>query len=294
MAVAGVRDEAEGDALGDQHVVARLIRERAELGDEPAGSPVDEIQQVAVGVAVGVRHRSAAPADRDADIGVRQHHLRHAARIGHVGRLDARSVGDAARVQRTFDAHDLVGAVPAVDHCDRAEEALAADVLFAQVAEADARLADVAALGVMDPGTHGSGLLPSGMARWMAGNGGALDARQDWRREATNRLIRSAGSFLCRQLRLWRGARTSGPCSHTDPVGGLGGHLGRDPRQDVLEPWLRMWCSTPRRRDATPRAAAAGRSSRRTADRVHPGPPSDPPELEFASLNSHPSSMRTG
>ena len=58
-------------------------------------------------------------------------------------------------MQGAFDAHDLVGAVLAIDHCDRAEEALAADVLFAQVAEADARLADMPPLGVMDPGTHG-------------------------------------------------------------------------------------------------------------------------------------------
>jgi hypothetical protein len=39
-------------------------------------------------------------------------------------------VGDPARVQGALDAHDLVGAVLAVDHGDRAEEALPADVLF--------------------------------------------------------------------------------------------------------------------------------------------------------------------
>jgi hypothetical protein len=38
----------------------------------------------------------------------------------------------------------------AVDHGDRAEEALPADVLFAQVTEADPCLADMAPLGVMD------------------------------------------------------------------------------------------------------------------------------------------------
>jgi hypothetical protein len=44
--------------------------------------------------------------------------------------------------------------VLAVDHGDRAEEALTADMLFAKIAEADPRLADVAAFGVMDPGPH--------------------------------------------------------------------------------------------------------------------------------------------
>jgi hypothetical protein len=39
----------------------------------------------------------------------------------------------------------------AVDHGDRAEEALPADVLFAQVAEADPCLADMPPLGVVNP-----------------------------------------------------------------------------------------------------------------------------------------------
>ena len=64
-------------------------------------------------------------------------------------------------MQRAFDAHDLVGTVLAIDHRDRSEEALAADVLFAQIAKTDAGLADVAALGVVDPGTHGVKLLAS-------------------------------------------------------------------------------------------------------------------------------------
>jgi len=117
---------------------------------------VHEVQKVAVRVAVSEGHCRPAAADSHADVPVGQHHLRRAAGIGQVGRLDIGSVGNPARVQGTFDAHDLVGAMLAVDHGDRAEEALPADVLFAQVAEADPCLADMPPLGVVDPGTHGS------------------------------------------------------------------------------------------------------------------------------------------
>ena len=97
--------------------------------------------------------------------------------VGIAGRLSIKSwfdpggVRGAARMQSAFDAHHLVGAVLTVDHRDRAEEALAADVLFAQVAEADARLADMPPLGVMDPGTHCSVLLPSENAETDGENG---------------------------------------------------------------------------------------------------------------------------
>ena len=51
-------------------------------------------------------------------------------------------------------------------------------------------------------------------------------------------------------------------------VCGLGRDFGRDPRQQRLRDPVPMWCSAPRPRDAMPRAATAGQSSRRTPDRV--------------------------
>ena len=51
-------------------------------------------------------------------------------------RLDVRGIRDPARVERALDPHDFVGAVLAVDHGHRTEEALAADVLLAQIAQA--------------------------------------------------------------------------------------------------------------------------------------------------------------
>ena len=155
-AVARIRHHAERNRFGDQHVVARLVGEAPEFGGKLASALVHEVQKVAVRVAVSEGHCRPATADSHADVPVGEHHLRRAAWICQVGRLDIGSVGNPARVQGTFDAHDLVGAMLAVDHGDRAEEALPTDVLFAQVAEADPCLADMPPLGVVDPGTHGS------------------------------------------------------------------------------------------------------------------------------------------
>jgi hypothetical protein len=57
-------------------------------------------------------------------------------------------------MQRALHADDLVRPVLAIDHRNRPKETVAADVLFAEIAKTDPRLTDVAALGVVDPGTH--------------------------------------------------------------------------------------------------------------------------------------------
>jgi hypothetical protein len=56
-----------------------------------------------------------------------------------------------------------------VDHRDRAEETLATDVFFTQLAKTDPSLADMPPFAVLDPGSHDTALLsgvpPHGLAR---------------------------------------------------------------------------------------------------------------------------------
>jgi hypothetical protein len=54
------RREAVGGAARDEQVVARLVRQRPEVGLEAPGAAVDEQQLVGVGVAEQVRHRGVA------------------------------------------------------------------------------------------------------------------------------------------------------------------------------------------------------------------------------------------
>jgi len=68
-----------------------------------------------------------------------------------VRRLDPGSIGDAPGQQRALNADDFIRTVLAIDHRDRAKEALPADMFLAQIAEADAGLTHMPAARVLNP-----------------------------------------------------------------------------------------------------------------------------------------------
>jgi hypothetical protein len=84
--VGGLRDDPVGGALGHDQVVPGPEPQRAVVGLQGPLAPVDEVDDVAVGVADEERHRLRAARHQHGQVLVGQHHQRVALGVGLVGR----------------------------------------------------------------------------------------------------------------------------------------------------------------------------------------------------------------
>ena len=100
--VGGGGDDPVGGALGHDQVVAGPEPERAVVGLQRALAPVDEVDDVAVGVADEVRHRRRPARHQHGQVAVGQHHQRVALGVGLVGRGELVPV-ERPRAQRPLD-----------------------------------------------------------------------------------------------------------------------------------------------------------------------------------------------
>ncbi len=153
QAVAHLRQLPERGRLGEQHPVARLVRDRPEFGGEDTAAAMHEIKKIALHIAIAIRHRLPPTADRHGDIVVREQCLPTAARVGRIGRDDIGAV-HLARPVLAFEPHDLIRPVGAVKHCNRSGKTLPTQMLLTQIAEPDPRLTHKAPARKMDPRAH--------------------------------------------------------------------------------------------------------------------------------------------
>ena len=93
------------------------------------------------------------PADCDGDIVVREQRLPATPCVAGIGCHDIGAV-DLTRAVVAFEPHHLVWSVGAIEHRDGTGKALPAQVLLAQIAKPDPRLAYKAAAREMDPRRH--------------------------------------------------------------------------------------------------------------------------------------------
>ena len=84
-----------------------------------------KVQEVAIDIAIAIGHRLPAPTDRNRNVFVGQQDQRPATRICRVSRDDIGAVNLPWTVS-TFDPHDLIRPVGAVEHRDRAGKPVAA------------------------------------------------------------------------------------------------------------------------------------------------------------------------
>jgi hypothetical protein len=136
-----VRDEAVRRSFRQHEVVALVERERTVVGLERSPSLVDEVAEVAVGVAEEVRHRLSATGNVKRDLLVGRDRRPLGLRVGHVRRLEAVQVV-GGRAERPLDPDPRRRRMRPVKVRGTAGERLSSVLLFiGAVGEADVGLA---------------------------------------------------------------------------------------------------------------------------------------------------------